>query len=70
MDYEDGCGEVSEDNVDYWIDHNGVVVSSQKQYEEYDHDDWDWERENWNALTDGQYGDYPGPDFDYEVLGF
>ena len=34
------------------------------------YDNWDWEKENWDALTDGQYGDYPGPGFDYEVLGF
>ena len=35
-----------------------------------DNDDWDWEKENWDALTDGQYGDYPGPGVDYDALGF
>lgn len=24
----------------------------------------------WYALTDGMEGDYPGPDFDYDCLGF
>ena len=33
-------------------------------------DKWDWEKENWDALTDGQYGDYPGPGVDYDALGF
>lgn len=30
----------------------------------------DWEAETWDALTDGQYGDYPGGDIDYDALGF
>lgn len=38
--------------------------------EEYD-GDYDVERENWDALTDGQYGDMPeGFDGDYDFLGF
>ena len=30
------------------------------------------DRENWDAMTDGMYGDYPeeGHDGDYESLGF
>ena len=36
-----------------------------------DYDDTDWERETWDALTDGQYGDMPdGFDGDYSFLGF
>ena len=30
---------------------------------------YDW-REEWDALTDGQYGDYLGGDIDYDVFGF
>ena len=31
----------------------------------------DWERDNWNALTDGQYGDMPDNfDGDYDRFGF
>ena len=37
--------------------------------------DWnkeDYERDIWDAMTDGQYGDYPkdGFDGDYESLGY
>lgn len=35
--------------------------------EEYNED---LERDTWDAMTDGQYGDYPGGDIDYDVLGF
>lgn len=28
------------------------------------------EEEEWDALTDGQYGDYPGGDIDYDTFGF
>ena len=29
-----------------------------------------YDAERWDAMTDGMYGDYPGNDADYEVLGF
>lgn len=35
----------------------------------YDYDRPDYERDTWDALTDGQYGDYPGPGVDYDILG-
>ena len=48
-----------------------------RSYEDYDYnaywrndDGIDYEEETWYALTDGQYGDYPGPDVDYDFLGF
>lgn len=32
---------------------------------------YEWTAEDtWDAMTDGMYGDYPGGDVDYEVLGF
>ena len=36
----------------------------------YSDNDYDYERERWDALTDGMYGDYPGCDIDYDVFGF
>ena len=30
----------------------------------------DWAEEEWDALTDGQYGPYPGGDIDYDAFGF
>lgn len=29
-----------------------------------------WAEEEWDALTDGQYGPYPGGDIDYDAFGF
>ncbi len=34
------------------------------------YDDTDYLEETWYALTDGMYGDYPGPGVDYDVFGF
>lgn len=33
-------------------------------------DSEDWEADTWDAMTDGQYGDYPGGCIDYDALGF
>ncbi len=40
------------------------------EYEYNTQESIDWEEETWNALTDGQYGDYPGGEIDYDALGF
>ena len=32
--------------------------------------DNNWREEEWDALTDGQYGDFPGGDIDYDTFGF
>lgn len=38
---------------------------------ESDDEDWDYERENWYAMTDGMYGDMPEDfDGDYSFLGY
>ena len=39
-------------------------------YEDDYSPDYDWREEAWDALTDGQYGDYPGGDVDYDAFGF
>ena len=37
----------------------------------YYEDDFDYEKETWDAMTDGMYGDMPeGFDGDYDWLGF
>ena len=33
-------------------------------------DDYNYEEEAWYAMTDGQYGDYPGGTIDYDFLGY
>ena len=40
---------------------------ARKKY--YSSHEWT-EEDTWDAMTDGMYGDYPGGDVDYEVLGF
>ena len=40
------------------------------EHNSYD-DDYDYRRESWDAMTDGQYGDMPdGFDGDYSFLGY
>lgn len=39
-------------------------------YSYEDYDDTDYDRDTWYAMTDGQYGDYPGGDIDYDEFGF
>lgn len=55
----------------------GQRSSSRSYDDDYDYNgNWgnddgiDYEEETWYALTDGQYGDYPGPGVDYDFLGF
>lgn len=55
----------------------GQRSSSRSYDEEYNYnenrgsdDGIDYEEETWDALTNGQYGDYPGPGVDYDSLGF
>lgn len=41
------------------------------KYRNYNYyDDYDYGADTWDALTDGMYGDYPGPGVDYDALGF
>ena len=40
-----------------------------RRYNESEPYEWTAE-DTWDAMTDGMYGDYPGGDVDYEVLGF
>ncbi len=46
-----------------------------EDYDDYDHDydrcdDWDIDRENWYAMTDGMYGEMPdGFDGDFSFMG-
>lgn len=41
---------------------NGEVIEYKRsEYDDFQYDDED----SWNAMTDGQYGDYPGPGWDF-----
>lgn|GEM_PF-4867424 len=59
---------------------NDMTSSYEPDYEDWDYDhesydydsndDFDAAEEEWYALTDGQYGDYPGGPVDYDFLGW
>ena len=62
-DYEDGyAGYDDYDGYDPYDDYDCQC--------HYGYDDEDYAAGKWDALTDGQYGDYPGGDIDYDILGF
>lgn len=45
---------------------------AQDYYDEYDEcpDDRVTDEDIWYAMTDGMYGDHPGGNIDYDILGF
>lgn len=50
------------------FDLDGKVIDCTYEHDSDPCENIDWERETWNALTDGQYGDYPGPGVDFDLL--
>lgn len=60
----------------YWFSNDSALKEPKRQYcqddyhDNYRDDDFDYERETWEAMTDGMYGDYPGSGFDYDTIGF
>ena len=75
--FKDGLAKIESDKEYATIDTKGnILITGEKHKITNTHDcDWykeDYERDNWDAMTDGQYGDYPdeGYDGDYESLGF
>lgn len=55
--------------MNYNEDYNDYEPNYEACDSDYD-DGIDWREETWYALTDGQYGDYPCSDIDYDFLGF
>ena len=58
----------------YWYS-TDYIMSKENYYADCEDDDGmnndiDWDEERWYYLTDGMYGDYPGGDVDYDILGF
>ena len=41
---------------------------TKQEYHYEPYEDWDYERETWDALTDGMYGDYPEDGVDWDSL--
>ena len=71
--FKDGKGLLIDGDSEYTVDKEGNIIDTyvdNLKDSDYDyHDDTDWERETWYALTGGQYGDYPGGDIDYDKFG-
>ncbi len=50
-------------------------MQDEDYYEDYEDQDYGYTAEEleemtWDAMTDGQYGPYPGGDIDYDMFGF
>ncbi len=52
-----------------WKTHPSYHHSEDHDYSN-DYPETDYKEETWSAMTDGMYGDHPGPDVDYDSLGF
>lgn len=53
----------------YWFSDSYLLLKGDYSYE-IDNDDIDYERDTWDAMTDGMYGDMPdGFDGDYSFMG-
>lgn len=69
--FEAGKAYVKLNNKFNYIDTYGNLlrewetISRTRHYNNSDNDN-DWDRDTWNALTDGQYGDYPDARYDYD----
>lgn len=67
--------ELFDDKVQYWFSEDiHVSFGSDDNDDDYcddgGDDDWDYERETWDAMTDGMYGDMPDDfDGDYSFIG-
>lgn len=69
--FKDGQGVLESGRSQDTVNLDGEIIDSYTEDYPYDpNDDYDWERETWYALTDGQYGEYPGPGVDYDFLGY
>ena len=55
---------------DFDIEEEKFIEKEEEYCYDYYDDDYDYERDTWNAMTDGQYGDMPeGFDGDYDFTG-
>ena len=60
----------SKHKIHYWFSNDYALQEPDRDYDGGRDDGWDYERETWDAMTDGMYGDMPdGFDGDYSFLG-
>lgn len=58
------------DLCDYRYEYNIETKKLKKQQKYISDYDRDYDRDAWDAMTDGQYGDYPGSGWDMESFGY
>ena len=64
-----GCTRVLKDGKEIEVKIDNLV--HQKRVERKNpYKDMNMDEEEWDAMTDGQYGPYPGGDIDYDIFGF
>lgn len=59
-----------EDKHEYEMEQLILRDEAEKEAENDPYKGINWAEEEWDALTDGQYGPYPGGDIDYDAFGF
>lgn len=61
----------SRDPIDHGcVSKDGYFIDRTIKCSKIDTYNIDYERETWDAMTDGMYGDYPGSGVDYDTIGF
>lgn len=64
------CCEQGKD-MSHLIRTDAEIEVEQRRWHRELEEPYQWtEEDTWDAMTDGMYGDFPGGDVDYEVLGF
>ena len=59
-----------EDKHEYEMEQRILRDEAEKEAENNPYKGINLAEEEWDALTDGQYGPYPGGDIDYDAFGF
>ena len=59
-----------EDKHEFEMEQRILRDEAEKEAENDPYKGINWAEEEWDALTDGQYGPYPGGDIDYDAFGF
>ena len=59
-----------EDKHEFEMEQLILRDEAEKEAEDDPYKQINWAEEEWDALTDGQYGPYPGGDIDYDAFGF
>jgi len=65
--FKNGIERICNENGEGYISRTGRVIDWEKEESQY-YETPDYAADTWDALTDGQYGDYPGEGYDIRDL--